>query len=156
MYKKFFILPKNGLGIVLLFKKCCIFVIGVPKKPEFCQFSFSPMKLRIILFILLASAVFSVFAQRVCSVPHGYSADIKVYVTDKEYRADLVVFRTDKEYRAGKNENKGIWYFTDRSYNADKKIFFTDREYQADLVIFFTDKEYRAGWRKAAKKYLMY
>lgn len=81
---------------------------------------------------------------------------MKVFVVDAEYKADLVVYRTDKEYRAKKEENKGIWFITDRAYRADMKVFFVDREYQSDLKVFFTDKEYRAGWKKNEKKPLMY
>ena len=95
-------------------------------------------------------------AQKIYSVDHGYQADVKVFVADAEYKADLVVFKTNREYRAKKEENKGIWFFTDRAYQADKKVYFVDRAYQADLKVFFTDKEYRAGWKNHDKKPLMY
>lgn len=109
----------------------------------------------IIVIIMLISSI-TTYGQKIYSVDHDYQAEVKVYVVDSDYKADLVVFKTDKEYRAKKEENKGIWFFTDKSYRADKKIFFVDREYQADLKVFFTDKEYRAGWRKNDKKPLMY
>lgn len=83
--------------------------------------------------ITLVAGLFGVLgamAQKVYSTDHGYQADVKVFVVDNEYRADLIVFRTDKSYRAKADENKGIW--------------------------FFTDKEYRAGWQKKDKKQLMY
>lgn len=73
---------------------------------------------------------------------------MKVFVVDAEYKADLVVYKTDKEYQAKKEENKGVWFITDKQHRADKKVFFVEREYQADLKVFFTDKEYRAGWKK--------
>ncbi len=108
----------------------------------------------LVLFIFICSI--ATYAQKIYSVDHDYQADVKVYVVDSDYKADLVVFKTDKEYRAKKEENKGIWFFTDKPYRADKKVFFVDREHQADLKIFFSDKEYRAGWRKNDKKPLMY
>jgi lipocalin len=77
-------------------------------------------------------------------------------VVDAEYKADLIVYKTDKDYRAKANENKGIWYFTDKSYRADKKVYFTDRPTQADLKVYFTDKDYRAGWKSSEKKPLLY
>lgn len=80
----------------------------------------------------------------------------KIYSVDHEYQADLVVYKTDKEYRAKKEENKGIWFITDKAYCADKKVFLVDREYKADFKVFFTDKEYRAGWKKNDKKPLIY
>lgn len=104
----------------------------------------------IVFFLAIAILMlnrFSLSAQKIYSVDHDYQADVKVFVVDSDYNADLVVFRTDKEYRAKKDENKGIWFFTDKSYRADKKVFFVDREYKADLKVFFTDKEYRSGWR---------
>lgn len=64
-----------------------------------------------------------IFGQRIYSVDHDYQADLKVFVVDAEYKADLVVFKTDNEYRAKKEENKGIWFFTDKSYRANKKSF---------------------------------
>ncbi len=113
--------------------------------------------MRLFLFVMsLTLCGLYASAQKIYSVDHPYQADIKVYVTDKEYRADLVVFKTDREYRAKSNENKGIWFFTNRSFNADKKVYFVEHEYQADLIVYFTDKEYRAGWKKSDKKPLLY
>lgn len=114
------------------------------------------MKRLFLSILLFSSLALCATAQKMYSVDSQYQADIKVYVTDKEYRADLVVFKTDKEYRAKSNENKGIWFFTNRSFKADKKLYFVEHEYQADLIIFFTDKEYRAGWKKNDKKPLLY
>lgn len=114
--------------------------------------------LYVISIAVLASFVGTgyISAQKIFSVNHESQADVKVYVINAEYKADLVVFKTDKEYKAKKEENKGIWFITDKKYRADKKAFFVDREYQADLKIFVTDKEYRGGWRKNYKKPLMY
>lgn len=58
-----------------------------------------------------------------------------------------------KEHCAKKDENKGIWFITNKAYRADKKVFFVDREYRADLKVFSTDKEYYADWKKNDKKY---
>lgn len=60
-------------------------------------------------------------AQKIYSVDHEYQADVKVFVVDAEYKADLVVYRTDKEYRAKKEENKGIWFITDRAYCKNRR-----------------------------------
>ena len=107
-------------------------------------------------FLLFAALCFagSAFAQKIYTTDYSYQADFKVFVVKYEYMADLVVYRTDRECRA--TDNKGIWYFTDKSYRADKKIYFTDYEYQADLKIYFTDSEYKAVWKKNSKKHLLY
>lgn len=120
------------------------------------QIGFLMTSFRIMMALICIFLSFNCYAQKIYSVDHDYQADIKVFVVDSEYKADLVVFKTDKEYRAKKDENKGIWFFTDKTYRADKKVFFVDKEYQADLKVFFTDKEYRAGWKKNDKKPLMY
>lgn len=60
-------------------------------------------------------------AQKIFSVDREYQADVKVFVVDTEYKADLIVFKTDKEYKAKKEENKGIWFVTDKANQADKK-----------------------------------
>lgn len=106
------------------------------------------------LLSLLVSCV--AMGQKICSVNHQYRADLKVYVVDSEFRADLLVFKTNNEYCANANENKGIWFFTDKEYRADKKVYFVDHEYQADLKIYFVDSEYRAGWRDKSKQPLLY
>lgn len=105
--------------------------------------------------ILVLVCGFRASAQKVYETATPYSADVKVYVTDKDYKADMIVCPTDHSYQARKDQNKGIWYFTDAAYQADKKIHFVDRDYKADLIIFFTDKPYRAGWRHPKKKHLM-
>lgn len=95
-------------------------------------------------------------AQKMHSVDHEYQADVKVFVVYAEYRADLIVYRTDCAYNAKEDENKGIWFFTEKPYQADKKVYFVDHEYQADIRVYFTDRPYRAGWRKKDKQPLLY
>lgn len=108
--------------------------------------------MRFLFFILFAFLVFGAKAQKVYT---ANSADIRIFVVDKEYRADLVVYRTNKESRAKASDNRGIWFFCDKASRADKKVCFVDKEYRANLKVFFTDKEYRAGWRNQEKKHLM-
>lgn len=110
--------------------------------------------------LLLAAAALCIAsgtgAQKIYSVDHEYQADVKVFVVDAEYRADLIVYRTDRAYNAKDDENKGIWFFTEKPYQADKKIYFVDHEYKADIRVCFTDRPYRAGWRKKDKQPLLY
>lgn len=123
-------------------------------KSAFCDIM-KPI-LRTAVFIAFMCMAHAMSAQKIFTVSHPYNADVRVYVVDAEYKADLLVYRADKPYRARANENRGIWYFTDKSYNADKKIYFAGSEYAADLKIFFVDREYKSGWRKDDKKHMMY
>lgn len=80
----------------------------------------------VLMFAIFGVNTIDLAAQKIFSVNHEYQADVKAYVVDAEYKADLVVFKTDKEYKAKKEENKGIWFITDKKYRADKKVFFVD------------------------------
>lgn len=110
--------------------------------------------MKYLLSIVFLLSMFCARAQKIFISENKITADVTVFVVNRESRADLLVYVTDRSYTSGLDNNEGIWYFVERRYQADKTIAYGS-EYNSDLKIMFTDKKYRAGWRNEEKRHLL-